>query len=164
MSLRNCKAGGGRLQRPVTGQPRHCYRNRGSRASSRASSSRASGSSDWCSARGGGGPGAAPAELAARRSRHGCLALMADMPITNERQGQLQKHLIENLAPRLREPAPPPPPERSSECQVPFANGYPLQAGLQGYPPPPPKRGPQSPTWQPAAAGEIMSITLGSAL
>ena len=36
--------------------------------------------------------------VAARRSRHGCLALMADMPITNERQGQLQKHLIENLA------------------------------------------------------------------
>ena len=82
-----------------SGQPRHCCRNRSSRASSRVSSRASSShksvggrSSGWCSARG--GPGAAPAlDLpGARRSRHGCLALMADMPITNERQ--LQKHLL----------------------------------------------------------------------
>ena len=68
-----------------SGQPRHCCRNRSSRASSRVSSRASSShksvggrSSGWCSARG--GPGAAPAlDLpGARRSRHGCLALMAD--------------------------------------------------------------------------------------
>ena len=93
----------GRLAQRPAAPLFHCCRNRSSRASSRVSSRASSShksvggrSSGWCSARG--GPGAAPAlDLpGARRSRHGCLALMADMPITNERQ--LQKHLIKNLS------------------------------------------------------------------
>ena len=52
------------------------------------------------------------------------------LPYTGMMQGEATDTLIfRSSVGRLREPAPPLP-ERSSECQVPFTNGYPLQ-----YPP-----------------------------